>query len=60
LSRRAVDAVFQALFLLTDLRAILRETAPSHTLNADRKEQAAEILKKLKKQISVIERELVP
>ena len=31
MSQRAADAVFQGLFALTDIRSILRITAPSHT-----------------------------
>ncbi len=37
----------------------MRVTAPSHNLDAEQKERAAGILKKLKKQISAIEQELV-
>jgi hypothetical protein len=59
LSRRAVDAVFQAMFLLTDIRALLRETAPSHVLDADQKAKTAKILEKIKKQIAIIEQELI-
>jgi hypothetical protein len=59
-SRRAVDALFQSLYLLTDIRAILRETAPTHELDAIRKEHAGTLLAKLKKQVLILEEELVP
>jgi len=59
LSQRAVDAVFQALFLLTDIRALLRETAPDHLLDDEQKQQAARTLEKVRKQISILEKELV-
>jgi hypothetical protein len=59
LSRRAVDAVFQAQFLMTDIRALLRETAPSHDLNEERKAEAGKILEKVKKQVDILEKELL-
>lgn len=39
LSRRAVDMTFHALYTLTDLRIILRETAPQHELDDKQREQ---------------------
>jgi hypothetical protein len=59
LSRRAVDAVFQALFLMTDIRALLRETAPLHKLDDNQKAEAAKILEKMKKQVDILEKELL-
>ncbi|MDG6258113.1 MAG: hypothetical protein QCH35_11035 [Methanomicrobiaceae archaeon] len=59
MSQRAVDAVFQAMFLLTDIRALLRETAPDHLLDDEQKQQAARALEKAKKQIAILEKELV-
>jgi hypothetical protein len=59
LSQRAVDAVFQAMFLLTDIRALLRETAPGHLLDDEQKQKAARTLEKLRKQIAMLEKELV-
>ncbi|MGC9435169.1 MAG: hypothetical protein ACP5C4_03650 [Methanomicrobiales archaeon] len=58
MSKRAVGAVFQALFLLTDIRALLRETAPGHVLDPGQKEQAARACEKIKKQIAILEEEL--
>lgn len=58
-SRRAVDALFQSLYLLTDIRAILRETAPTHELDATRKERVGTLVAKLKKQVHILEEELV-
>jgi hypothetical protein len=59
MSRRAVEAVFQALFLLTDIRALMRETAPSHELSAEQKERVATIIEKAKKQMRILEEELL-
>jgi len=46
------------LFLLTDIRALLRETAPGHQLDAEQKEQAARACEKIKRQIAILEEEL--
>jgi hypothetical protein len=59
MSKRAVDAVFQALFLLSDIRFLLRETAPDHELDEGERERAATILEKVKRQVTILEEELV-
>lgn len=59
MSRRGVDAMFQAFFLLTDIRALFRRTAPSHQLDENQKEEAAKILAKLKKQVGILEEEVL-
>ncbi len=59
MSRKAVDAVFQAFFLLTDLRVLLRETAPSHEMDGEQKARAVKSVEKLKKQVAVIEEEVI-
>lgn len=59
MSKRAVDAVFQGLYLLTDIRGILRDTVPTHTLSENQKKEAEKIIGKLEKQISVLKEELL-
>ena len=59
MSKRAVDAVFQALFLLTDIRFLLRETAPDHELDKGQRERAATTLEKVKRQVAILEEEMV-
>ena len=59
MSRRAVDAIFQALFLLTDIRAVLRKTAPLHSLDDAEKENVKMALEKIKKQLAILEEELI-
>ncbi len=59
MSRRAAEAVFQGLFLLSDIRGVLRETAPLHQLSAEQKAKTAKSLEKLEKQISILREELV-
>jgi hypothetical protein len=54
----AVDHVFEALFALTDLRVLLRETAPSHKLDEDQLLQASEALVRAKNALEELEEEL--
>lgn len=58
MSRRAVDALFQALYILTDIRFLLRETAPDHELDDEQKVRVAKAIEKLKKQVTILEEEL--
>jgi hypothetical protein len=46
------------MFLLTDLRVLMRETAPLHDLDEEQRAKAAKALEKLKKQINTLEQEL--
>lgn len=59
MSKRAVDSVFQAMFLLTDLRVILRDTAPVHDLNPDQQAIVERILTELEEQVEVIRKEML-
>ncbi len=59
MSKRAVDAVFQALFILSDIRFLLRETAPEHDLDEAQRKRAATSIEKVKRQIAIIEEELM-
>jgi len=59
MSKRAVDAVFQGMFLFTDLRVMLRETAPAHTLDPAARESAEKILQKIEGQVRILREELL-
>jgi hypothetical protein len=59
-SKRAIDAVFEGLFNLTDIRAILRETAPLHELDENQKQRVRDLLESLEKQVRAIREELIP
>jgi hypothetical protein len=59
LSKRAVDTVFQAMYSLTDLRVILRETAPSHELDPDQRAQAGRLLENLERQVASLKEEML-
>lgn len=58
MSRRAVDTVFQSMFALTDIRMLLRETAPAHALDDLQKERARALLTDLEKQVRTLREEL--
>ena len=59
MSKRAVDLVFSASYLLTDLRMILRETAPSHELGERQRAEAARLLGNLERQVSSLKQEML-
>ncbi|MCU0631001.1 MAG: hypothetical protein MUF37_07610 [Methanoregulaceae archaeon] len=59
MSKRAVDMTFQALYTLTDLRVILRETAPSHTMDETQRTQAQRLLENLERQVASLKQEML-
>lgn len=59
MSQIGVDAVFQAMFLLTDMRELFRQNAPFHDFEGEDKEKAEKIIEGLKKQISILEKEVL-
>lgn len=59
MSRRAVDAVFQGLFTLTDIRVVLRRTAPLHNLSDDDRATVLKSIEELRQQIGILEEELL-
>ncbi len=59
MSQKAIDAVFAGLFHLTDIRTILRRTAPLHQLNDEEKETARRSIDAVRKQLAVLEEELL-
>ncbi|HEX7514522.1 MAG TPA: hypothetical protein VF393_02870 [archaeon] len=54
----AVDYVFEALFALSDLRVLLRETAPLHKFNEKQLSQAHDALARAKKALEELDEEL--
>lgn len=59
MSKRAVDMTFQAMYTLTDLRVILRETAPQHELDEARRAQAVRLLENLERQVGSLKQEML-
>ncbi len=50
-----VDLLFEALFALTDLRVLLRETAPLHRLNEEQYGQARDAVARAHEALSTLE-----
>jgi hypothetical protein len=59
MSKRAVDLIFSSTYLLTDLRMILRETAPTHVLDEKQRAEAARLLENLERQVSSLKQEML-
>jgi hypothetical protein len=59
MSKRAVDLIFSTTYLLTDLRMILRETAPTHELDEKQKAEAARLLENLERQVGALKQEML-
>jgi hypothetical protein len=59
MSKRAVDLIFSATYLLTDLRMMLRETAPTHELDERQRAEAARLLENLERQIGSLKQEML-
>ena len=59
MSRRAVDAVFQGLFSLTDIRVVLRRTAPLHRLSEEDRRAVLNSIADLRQQVGILEEELL-
>ncbi|OPX69394.1 MAG: hypothetical protein A4E36_01006 [Methanoregulaceae archaeon PtaB.Bin009] len=58
-SRPAIDAVFEAMFILTDIRVMLRETAPGHVFSTAQREEASALLNGLENKVEILRRELL-
>lgn len=58
MSKKSVDALFDALYALTDLRMVFRKSAPRHELTSEQKKEAKASLDAAKKAIDTIEKEL--
>ncbi|MFB0501525.1 MAG: hypothetical protein ACETVP_03565 [Candidatus Bathyarchaeia archaeon] len=59
MTEKAVEETFAALFALTDLRQIFRETKPTHKLNNEQQKRVREIVQRLRKSLEIIEKELI-
>jgi hypothetical protein len=50
---------FQALYTLTDLRVLLRETAPQHMLDENQSTEARRLLENLERQVASLKQEIL-
>jgi hypothetical protein len=57
-SKRAIDALFESFFILTDVRVMLRETAPGHNLDDSQQEKVRSLLDALEKHVAVLREDL--
>lgn len=48
------------MFILTDIRVMLRETAPSHSFSPAQKEAALALLDSLEGKVQILRREILP
>ena len=53
-----INNLFEALFALTDLRVLFRETAPLHTFTEEQKDYARDILNRAKEALNKLEEAL--
>jgi hypothetical protein len=59
MSKRAVDMTFQAIYTLTDLRVLLRQTAPGHEFDDGQNVQVQRLLDNLERQVSSLKQEML-
>ncbi|MFA4826181.1 MAG: hypothetical protein WC593_13595 [Methanoregula sp.] len=59
MSKRAVDMTFQAIYTLTDLRVLFRETAPTHALDPRQRAEAERLLQNLERQVASLKQEML-
>ena len=59
MTEKAVEETFAALFALTDLRQIFRETKPTYQFSNEQKRRINQIVERLRQSLEIIEKELV-
>jgi len=59
MTEKAVEETFAALFALTDLRQIFRETKPTYQFSNEQKRRIKQIVERLRQSLEIIEKELI-
>lgn len=59
MTEKAVEETFAALFVLTDLRQIFRETKPTYQFSNEQKRRINQIVERLRQSLEIIEKELI-
>ncbi|MBO5003661.1 hypothetical protein J6C36_05260 [Methanocorpusculaceae archaeon] len=59
MSQKSIDAVFAGLYAFTDIRGLLRKSAPQHILTPEEKEQILTAGNTIRTAIADIERDLI-
>ncbi len=57
MTERAVEQTFTALFALTDLRQIFRDTKPAYKFDTEQKRRIMQIIENVRQCLEIIERE---
>lgn len=57
MTEKAVEQTFAALFSLTDLRQIFRETKPAYKFDTEQKRRIKQIIENVRQCLEIIERE---
>lgn len=58
MTEKAVEQTFAALFALTDLRQIFRDTKPAHNFDTEQKRRIKQIVENVRQCLEIIEREI--
>ncbi|MBS7609635.1 hypothetical protein KEJ19_03565 [Candidatus Bathyarchaeota archaeon] len=58
MTEKAVEETFEALFALTDLRQVFRETKPFYRLDEEQRKRVREIIDRVRRSLKVIEEEM--
>lgn len=56
---KVVEKIFQSQFALVDLREILRKTKPVYNLTEEQKQQVMDIIKVVRDNMDLVEKELI-
>ena len=59
MSEKSVQETFEALFALTELRQVFRETKPTHKLNDEQREKVRKIIEDVRRSLKIIEEDLM-
>jgi hypothetical protein len=59
MTEKAIEETFAALFALTDLRQIFRETKPAYQFNSEQKRRIREIVERVRQSLDIIDKELI-
>ena len=59
MSEKSVQETFEALFALTELRQVFRETKPTHKLTEEQKEKVKKIIEDVRRSLSIIDEDLI-
>lgn len=59
MTQKSIEAVFEGLYAFTDIRILLRTTAPQHHLSDEQKDLIKMYTEKIRKSLSTVEEDLL-